>query len=49
MLGDLDKVIRGMIDIDLFNREGAAEQQESPFLVTAREKIAEVLKGLVEE
>jgi hypothetical protein len=46
MMADLDTLIRGVIDIDLFNREVAAEQGEAAYLEAARTKAAEALKGL---
>jgi hypothetical protein len=48
MLDDLDSVIRSVLDIDLFNREVAAEQGEAAYLEAARKTVAEALKGLGE-
>jgi hypothetical protein len=48
MLRDLDNVIRSVIDVDLFNREAEAEQQEAVYLEAARRKAAEALKWLVD-
>lgn len=50
MLMDLDTVIKNVIDIDLFNREVKIEQdQDAPFIVKAKEKVTELLKGLSDE
>jgi hypothetical protein len=48
MLEDLDYAIRMVIDIDLFNREVAAERDEAAYLEAARRTAAESLKGLGE-
>jgi hypothetical protein len=48
MLRDLDQVIRGVLDVELFNREVAAERQESPYLEAARTRALEALRGLGE-
>jgi len=48
MLNDLDEVIRSVIDVDLYNREVAAEQDEAAYLESARTKAVETLKGLGE-
>ncbi|HMC65760.1 MAG TPA: hypothetical protein VKI65_12545 [Gemmataceae bacterium] len=48
MLRDLDNVIRSIIDIDLFNREVATEQEEAVYLQAARTRAADALKGLGE-
>jgi hypothetical protein len=48
MMDDLDAVIRGVIDLDLFNRELANEEGEAGYLETVRKKAAEALKGLGE-
>jgi hypothetical protein len=49
MLNDLEHVIKNVIDVDLFNREVEAEQNEAIYLELAREKATEALKGLGEE
>jgi hypothetical protein len=46
MLGDLEKVIQSVIDIDLFNREAAMEQEEAAYLAAVRKTAADALKGL---
>jgi len=46
MLGDLDSVIQSVIDIDLFNREAAIEQEEAAYLEAVRRTAADALKGL---
>jgi hypothetical protein len=46
MLSDLDNVIRSVLDIDLFNREVAAEKAESAYLESARRAAGEALKGI---
>ncbi len=46
MLRDLDEVIRSVIDVDLFNRETATEQEEAVYLEAARNKAAAALRGL---
>ncbi len=46
MLGDLDQIIRSVIDIELFNKEVAIEKEESRFLVAAKKTAANALKGL---
>jgi hypothetical protein len=48
MLADLENVIKNVIDIDLFNREAAAEQDEAAYLEAARRTVREALNGLVE-
>jgi hypothetical protein len=48
MLGDLDNVIRSVLDLDLFNREVAAEREEAAYLEAARARAAEALHGLGE-
>ena len=46
MLGDLDRVILGVIDVALFNGEVATEREEATYLEAARKTAAEALKGL---
>jgi hypothetical protein len=46
MLHDLEDVIRNVLDLDLFNKEVAAEREESPRLEVARGKAIEVLRRL---
>jgi hypothetical protein len=48
MLQDLEEMIRRVIDIDLFNREEAAEEGEAAYLVHARERASAALQGLGE-
>jgi hypothetical protein len=48
MLGDLDEIIRSVIDVDLFNREVEREREEAAYLEAARKAAAEALKGLGE-
>jgi hypothetical protein len=48
MLQELEDVVQSVIDIELFNREAEAEQEESVYLEAARTKAAEALKGLGE-
>jgi hypothetical protein len=48
MLRDLEEVIQNVIDLDLFNREAAQEQQEAVYLEACRKKAAEALQGLGE-
>jgi hypothetical protein len=48
MLRDLDSTIRSVIDIDLFNREVAAERGEAAYLEAARTRAREALRGLGE-
>jgi hypothetical protein len=45
MLSDLDKVLRKIIDIDLFNRELAERQAEDAYLAEAKVRLAELLRG----
>jgi hypothetical protein len=49
MLRDLDNIIRGVLDLDLFNREVARERGEAAYLDAARSRAAEALKGLGED
>jgi hypothetical protein len=46
MLADLDSVCRSVLDIDLFNRELAAEHEEAAYLEAARRHALESLRGL---
>ena len=48
MLEDLDAVIRGVLDIDLFNREVEREAGEAVFLEAARKRAVEAIKGLAD-
>jgi hypothetical protein len=48
MLGDLEDVIRSVVDIDLFNREAAIEQEEAAHLHAVRKIATDALKGLCE-
>jgi hypothetical protein len=49
MQADLDKIIRGVLDIDLFNREVATEREESPYLEACRTKAIEAMRGLADD
>jgi hypothetical protein len=46
MMNDLDAVLRGVIDVDLFNREVEAERTDAAYLEALRKKVAEALKGI---
>jgi hypothetical protein len=46
MMNDLDEVIRGVIDVDLFNGEVETEREEAAYLEACRRAAAEALKGL---
>ncbi len=46
MMADLEKVIQGVLDMDLFNREAAEEQAEAAYLEAARRTATEALNGL---
>ncbi len=48
MMNDLENVIRSVIDVDLFNREVQAEQEEAVYLEAAKKAAAQALKGLGE-
>jgi hypothetical protein len=48
MLADLENVIQSVIDVELFNREAEAEQEEAVYLEAARKSASEALKGLGE-
>jgi hypothetical protein len=48
MLADLEEMIQSVLDIDLFNREAATEQEEAAYLEAARKSSTEALKGLGE-
>jgi hypothetical protein len=49
MLRDLERVVRGVLDLELFEREVAQEEEEAAYLEAARERAREALKGLGEE
>ena len=46
MLNDLEKVIQSILDITLFNREAAIEQDEAAYLAAVRKTAAEALNGI---
>jgi hypothetical protein len=46
MMADLEDVIRGVLDIDLFNREVQAEREEAAYLEAAQKTAVEALKGI---
>lgn len=46
MLKDLEKVVQSVLDIDLFNREAAIEQEEAAELAAIRKVAAKALKGI---
>jgi hypothetical protein len=48
MLADLENVITGVLDMDLFNLEARQEQDEAAYLEAAQKTASEALKGLVE-
>ena len=48
MLADLENVITGVLDMDLFNMEARQEQDEAAYLEAAQTTATEALKGLVE-
>jgi hypothetical protein len=48
MLDDLEEIIRGVIDVDLFNREVEAEEEEAAYLEAARKTAIDALKGIVD-
>jgi hypothetical protein len=48
MLGELEKVVRSVLDMDLFNREAAIEQEEAPYLAACKKKLIEALRGVGE-
>jgi hypothetical protein len=48
MLRDLGEVVQSVIDLDLFNREAAREQEEAAYLEAARMRATAALKELVE-
>lgn len=48
MLADLERVIKAVLDIDLFNRELATEREEAQYLEAARRTARERLRGLAE-
>jgi len=46
MLADLDRVIRNVLDIDLYNAEAAEERKEAPYLEASKRTVREALNGL---
>jgi hypothetical protein len=46
MMDDLDKIIRSVIDIDLFNQEVAREKEEAAELLATRKAVLNALKGV---
>jgi hypothetical protein len=46
MLADLDAVIRSVLDMDLFNREAAVEQEEAREIEATRRTVRDALRGL---
>lgn len=48
MLADLDRIIKSVIDIELFNQELAVEKSEAVFLQSAQSAAAAALKGLAD-
>jgi hypothetical protein len=46
MLGDLESVVQSVLDLDLFNREAAIEQEEAAHLAAVRKTAAAALEGL---
>ena len=46
MLKDLEKVVQSVLDIVLFNREAAVEQEEAAELAAIRKVAAKALKGI---
>jgi hypothetical protein len=46
MLADLEEIIRGVIDVDLFNGEVEREKAEAAYLEACQRKATEALKGL---
>lgn len=48
MLDDLQNVITGVLDMDLFNLEAQREQDEAAYLEAARKTAAEALKGIAD-
>jgi hypothetical protein len=48
MLGDLESVVQSVLDLDLFNREAAIEQEEAAYLAAVRKTAADALQGLGE-
>ncbi len=48
MLGDLEKVITSVLDMDLFNLEVVREREESAFLEACQTTAFDALKGLAE-
>ncbi len=48
MMADLEKVIRKVIDVDLYNREVEVEREEAAYLEAVRTSAIEKLRGLTE-
>jgi hypothetical protein len=48
MMDDLEKEIKRVIDVDLFNAELAKERDEAVYLQNAQKKAEKALKGLDE-
>jgi hypothetical protein len=46
MLSDLEAAIKSVLDLDLFNREAAVEQEEARHITAARRTVSEALRGL---
>ena len=46
MLADLEKVVQGVLDMDLFNREAEIEKQEAIYLEAVHRAAVEALKGV---
>jgi hypothetical protein len=46
MLADLEKVIQSVLDMELFNREAAIEQEEAVYLDAVRRTASEALRGI---
>jgi hypothetical protein len=46
MLANLDAVIRSVLDLDLFNREAAVEQEEARHVQAAQRAACEALRGI---
>jgi hypothetical protein len=48
MLADLDRVIRSVIDTELFNAEVQREREESAYLEALRDRTVEALRGITD-
>jgi hypothetical protein len=48
LLSDLDRVIRSVIDVDLYNREVEREREESAYITATQQRAAKALKGLTD-